>query len=134
LLVHLWNVADPAHPAAVARLTGDTGAIHPAAFSSDGRTLVTAGSDRYLRLWDVTDPAHPVALGRLSGHTQTVRAIAFSPDGKSLATAGDDQTIIRWSLDVDAAVDRICAAVAPLTREEWKHTCQISCRSPRRAR
>ena len=54
-----------------------------AAFSPDGRTILTGCMDNYSRLWNV-------ATGQLIGqpllHQGGVMAVAFSPDGKTLLT------------------------------------------------
>ena len=72
--MRLWNVTDPAHPAALGQpLTGHTDAVVAVAFSPDGHTLATGSADQTVRLWNVTDPAHPTPLGQpLTGHTNAV--------------------------------------------------------------
>jgi WD40 repeat protein len=65
------------------------------AYSPDGATLATAGTDQLISLWDV-------AGGRLrakfTGHTGVVWSLAWSPDGQRLATAGWDGTVRLWDV------------------------------------
>ena len=53
------------------------------AFSPDGRTVATGGSDRVARLWDA---GTGTAIGRPMSQPHPVWAIAFSPDGRRLLT------------------------------------------------
>ncbi len=98
--VRLWNVADPAHPAALGQpLIGHTNWVTAMVFSPDGRTLATGSADQTVRLWNVIDLAHPTALGQpLTGHTNTVFAVVFSPDGRTLATGSADHTVRLWNI------------------------------------
>lgn len=117
--ITLWDmttVGDGAalHPLAV--LTGHTAPIQVLAFSRDGRTLASAGDDHMVMVWDV---ASPRLLGALTGHTERIRGLAFAPDG-TLISGAEDGRIIDWTLDLPAAVDRICARVGrSLTPQEW---------------
>ena len=68
-----------------ATLSGHTRAVVGVAFSPDGKTLATAGSDNRMRVWDLAD-------GRVSGSMWTdrsrrggARSVSFSPDGALLA-------------------------------------------------
>jgi hypothetical protein len=64
-----------------------------AAFSPDGRFILSGGSDNRLRLWNTV----PVGELRLFiGHTAPAYAMGFSPDGKRVLSYSDDKTIRIW--------------------------------------
>ncbi|MGH3898547.1 MAG: TIR domain-containing protein [Pseudonocardiaceae bacterium] len=120
--VRLWNVTDPAQPTPLGQpLTGHTNSVSSVVFSPDGRTLASASYDQTVRLWNVTDPAQPTPLGQpLTGHTSTVSSVVFSPDGRTLASASADQTVRLWGMNVDQAIQRICALTTnALTPAKW---------------
>jgi WD40 repeat protein len=78
-----------------ASFTGDTINLWSLAFSPDGRTLATGGSDRRVRLWDLTGGQPPAIL---AGHTNEVTSVRFSPDGRTLASSSADGTIRLWDV------------------------------------
>jgi WD40 repeat protein/transcriptional regulator with XRE-family HTH domain len=120
--VRLWNVADPAHPTPLGPpLIGHTAAVYAVAFSPDGHTLATGSYDQTVRLWNVADPARLTPLGQpLILHTNWVYAVAFSPDGHTLATGSADRTVRLWGMNVDRAIQRICATTTnTLTSAKW---------------
>src|SRR5258707_295526 len=67
-----------------------TATVTIAAFSPDGKRIVTASSDRTVRLWEAERSRQ---IGEpLTGHTDRVFSAAFSPDGKRIVTASSDNT------------------------------------------
>ncbi len=126
--IWLWNVTDPAHPSQIGQpLTGPTGAVDSVAFSPDGHTLAAGSADDKIWLWNVTDPAQATLTGErpLTGTGNVVWTVAFSPDGHTLAAGSEYDyggMIPLLDLDVDHAIDRICATTSGnLTPEQWAH-------------
>ena len=73
--------------------------IAAAAFSPDGREILTAAGDK-LRLWAVAD-----GQGRaMEGHTGEVLSVAFSPDGRKAVSGGEDKTVKLWELETGQAL------------------------------
>ena len=74
---------------------GHTNQVKAAAYSPDGKTVVTAGNDRTARLWDVAG-GKPIQL--FTGHADTINSVAFNPEGTRIATASDDYSVKLWDV------------------------------------
>ena len=119
--IQLWNISDPAYLRPLGQpLTGGGAVVNSVAFSSDGHTLASGSFDGTVRLWDVADPADPRPLGQpMTDGTIAVDSVAFSPDGHTLASGSDDGTTRLWNLNVQYAINGICAAAGGLTPQQW---------------
>ena len=71
------------------------GEVYFAAFSPDGRAIVTAARDRVARVWDA---ATGQALTPPLRHGQMVARARFSADGRLLMTTAEDKTVRIWEL------------------------------------
>lgn len=82
----------------VRTLDGHTAAVQSVAFSSDGKTLASAGLDGQVRLWQMPEGKETTTLKPPSPATGViaVHTIAFAPDGKLLASGGSDGLIRLW--------------------------------------
>ena len=60
------------------------------AFSPDGSTVASGGSDHTVDLWDVSTGD---ARRTLVGHTDVIARVVFSADGQLLASASNDNTV-----------------------------------------
>ena len=63
------------------------------AYSPDGKTVATGGTEPAVKLWDA---ATGELRGKLEGHTDQVHALAYSTDGRRLASAGRDTLVLVW--------------------------------------
>ena len=84
---------------------GHAGDILAVAFSPDGKTVVTAGSDRLAKVWDVATGS---VRDDLAGHEGMISALAFAPGGKVLASSADGDPIVSlW----DVPLGRLAATL-----------------------
>jgi WD40 repeat protein/tetratricopeptide (TPR) repeat protein len=79
------------------QLVGDQGPLSSAAFSPDGKRIVTASDDKTARLWDAETGRQIGAP--LLGHKGAVESAAFSPDGKRIVTASTDGSARLWDAE-----------------------------------
>jgi WD40 repeat protein len=70
--------------------------IHALAFSSDGRFMISGGSDYTVKLWEV-DPGKK--LKQFNGHTGTIRALSFSPDDKFILSGAIGGEVKLWDIE-----------------------------------
>jgi WD40 repeat protein len=84
-------------------LHGHTEAVYCAAFSPDGKYIVSGSGDDTVLIWDAQTGNH--VLVPLKRHTHAVWCVAFSPDGRQIASGSWDNTIIVW----DAVMGKVVA-------------------------
>jgi WD40 repeat protein len=78
--------------------------VNNAAFSRDGKLVVTASNDDTARIWNAENGKQ---IAVLKGHSEPVASAAFSYDGKRVVTASRDDTARIW----DAASGREIAVL-----------------------
>lgn len=95
LVARLWAV-DTGR--LVAELKGHQDTVERAAFSPDGRRIVTAAlaKDKTARIW-AADTGLLVAA--LDGHLERINSVMFSPDGRRIVTTREDKTARMWEVD-----------------------------------
>ncbi len=89
----MWNADGTGEPLV---LRGHEDRVRSAAFSPDGKRIVTASRDKTARVWNADGTGEPLVL---RGHEHWVSAAAFSPDGKRIVTASQDKTVRVWNAD-----------------------------------
>ncbi|WP_090940155.1 WD40 repeat domain-containing protein [Nonomuraea jiangxiensis] len=114
--VHLFDLAGRLRTGVP--FTGHTGWVTAAAFSPDGKILVTGAHNGEVRVWDVATHRQLGSARNIGGSVFTV---GFAPGGRSFAVGGMDRTVRLWNArEPSDPVAELCAlAGRSLTREEW---------------
>ena len=85
-------------------LKGHMSSVRAAAFSPDGKKVVTACRDGIARIWDAESGKE---LQRLTGHAGWVNSAAFSPDGDKVVTGSGDCTARIWDAESGRELQRL---------------------------
>jgi WD40 repeat protein len=101
-------------------LRGHVGAVRDAAFSPDGKYVVTGSWDKTARVWETQTGK---IVSELGGHEDAVLNVAFSPDGKYVVTASKDKTARVWA-DWQTVAPRVVATLQE-PGEVWSATFSI---------
>ena len=109
LLVLLPLVTASAQPPAA--LEGHSAAVSAAAYSPDGKLIVTGSFDRSLMVWDATTGT---GLRTLTGHASQVLSVAIRPDGRQIASGSRDNSIKLWDLYIPTPLQTLAGHSAPL--------------------
>ena len=78
-------------------VAGSTNSVFTAAYSPDGRWLLTAGRDAHLRVWDVARGYQEHQS--IVAHLFAINHLTYSPDGRYLLTCSLDKSIKLWDAD-----------------------------------
>ncbi len=89
----IWNAETGTGPIA---LRGHQSRIRGAAFSPDGRKIVTFADEKPVRVWDARSGE---LLWVLRGHRDAVTCAEFSPDGRRVVTGSLDRTARIWDVE-----------------------------------
>ena len=85
----------------IRRFEGHGAQVYDAAFSPDGKQIVTASFDNTARIWDAATGA---TIAVLSGHSASVLSAAFSPQGDRIVTASADKTARVWDAEAGKTI------------------------------
>ena len=86
--------------------------VTTAAFSPDGKRILTGDGENELKIWD-TDNGDEVRT--LRGHSETVTSAAYSPSGKQIVSASWDDTLRLWDADTGDDLKTLRGHTADIT-------------------
>jgi WD40 repeat protein len=106
------RILDVASGSVLRTLRGHTDRVDDAAFSPDGKLVVTAGRDGTARVWAAGDGRR---LLTLAGHTDAVNDAAFSADSRLVVTGSDDKTARIWDVASGRSLQTLSGHEGPVT-------------------
>ena len=109
---YLWQALDTAQQT----FGGHNAAVASAAFSPDGKWIVTASYDATAKVWD---SATGVERFVLSGHEGWIRSVLFNPDGTRVLTVSEDGTARAWDASTGEPVAELRGHTGPITHAAY---------------
>ncbi|HEY7415828.1 MAG TPA: WD40 repeat domain-containing serine/threonine-protein kinase, partial [Ktedonobacteraceae bacterium] len=97
--VHLWEPtaterwSNHVVEKAILFYAGHSVRVGTLAWSPDGRSIASGGSDGTIHVWDARTGG---AIFIYKGHSGDINALAWSPDGTRIASVSEDRTIQIW--------------------------------------
>ena len=91
-------------------LRGHAGEVRSAAFSPDGRSIVTGSEDQTARVWDAATGKERL---KLVGHTNAVNSVAFSPDGQRVAVGAWNAAVV-WERASGRELFKLMGHIGPV--------------------
>jgi WD40 repeat protein len=117
----IWNAGTGA---LVFRLIGHENTVRYAAYSHDGRLIVTTSTDGTARLWDANKGMQVAKLDNPAGD---VEFAAFAPDDSVLLTMTLGQPVRIWNAAFGSSSLKIGTQLATLGRDEDVTSASFSC-------
>ena len=77
-------------------MSGHTDRVKTVAVFPDGKRVVSASDDNFVKIWDV---ASSTCLCTLYGHRYSVMAVAVFPDDKRVVSGSGDKTVKIWDVE-----------------------------------
>jgi WD40 repeat protein len=96
----------------IRRFEGHIAQVYDAAFSPDGKHIVTASADNTARVWDA---ATGMTATVLKGHLDSVLSAAFSFDGGRIVTASADRTARVWDAESGKTIAVLEGHLGPIS-------------------
>ncbi len=99
-------------------VNANAGFVMTVAFTPDGSTIVTSGTDGTVRLWDADTLKQ---IGSNLPHVDNEATVAMVVNGDQLLAVSAVGKLYRWDLDAGRWADQAClVANRTLTRSEWR--------------
>jgi WD40 repeat protein len=95
---------------------GHSSRVSSAAWSPNGRHILSGSHDETLRLWDVVTGE---CLRTFKGHTSWVDSVAWSPDGSLVVSGSADKTLRLWSAITGMCLRILEAHSSGVTSVAW---------------
>ncbi|MFN0051499.1 MAG: sterol desaturase family protein [Planctomycetales bacterium] len=92
------------------------GPVLSLAFSGDGTTLASGGTDRIIQVRKLTDPSDPAEPTTISGHRGGILSLALNHDGRKIASGSIDGSVRLWDGPTGPRCHTICEGIGVLPK------------------